>query len=93
MEDFVQSEIQSSYKAWELCTNCEVVVYEGDRYKNFLCSKCKCFTDEDVMFIPFDDCGINIKQFTKIFKDQVSEVLITDQQVHQIDRHGGNFGI
>ena len=78
------------------------VIYDLERWKGLLASKCKLFTDADTAFIPtgrvvrtgglkavmnyYDELGDD-------FLENLKSMLVFDAVVYNEDRHFGNFGI
>lgn len=92
--EFIKAEIQSAEIVKSIVP---LGVVEYSEYCiNTACSICKCFTNEHVMFVPYDDLYLKYPtkdDFINDFHDEVKWMLQSDLEVHQIDRHGGNFGV
>jgi hypothetical protein len=80
----------------------ECVMYDLERWKGILASKCRLFTDINTSYIPIGriiknvtlkKCLDQYKEWGDAFYEQLCSMLVFDAVIYNEDRHFGNFGI
>ena len=80
----------------------ECVMYDLERWKGILASKCRLFTDINTSYIPIGrlikdvtlkKCLDRYKAWGDEFYEQICSMLVFDAVIYNEDRHFGNFGI
>ncbi len=80
----------------------KAVVYDLERWKSILASKCRLFTDIDTAFIPIgrlvrtgglQACLDYCAELGEDFLEAVHSMLVFDAVIYNEDRHFGNFGV
>lgn len=78
------------------------VMYELERWKGILASKCKLFTDIDTAYVPIGRivtsgglkaCLDYYSELGDDFLEAVRSMLVFDAVIYNEDRHMGNFGV
>ncbi len=80
----------------------DCVLYDLEKWKGILASKCKLFTDTDTSFVPIGriiknatlkKCIDYYKNLGAEFYESLCDMLVFDALIYNEDRHFGNFGL